>query len=86
MVDILNRVVASSGPTKTLWLTVFVMLLLGASIAGVFWIRHQFGPGDQAQYTANTVFTLEQIGVMRRRGQISQLEYETLRNQIIHQM
>ncbi len=62
-----------------------LLLFVGVAIAGIFWLRKKFGAGDESQSFKNKVFTLSQIKEMHQTGQITQLEYETLRDQIIHQ-
>jgi uncharacterized membrane protein len=68
------------GADAFLWLLVIFVLLI-AMFIGVSWLRRYFRSSDTA--SPDEPFTLGDLRSMLKRGQISQEEYDRLREQII---
>ena len=75
---------AVSGQAENMvWIAVALAALGGAAVV-IFVLIRRFRDLDKRENKARgPVFTLEELGRLRREGQLSGAEYETLRNKII---
>jgi len=68
-----------------IWISIVLVALLVAGIVALIWIKRRFGaPGPPGSHN-NCPFTLEQLRRMQSQGQISEQEYQNLKDQIIRQ-
>lgn len=65
------------------WCVIFIFALVAMLVAGI-WIRRRF-LADADSASTGDVLTLQQLRELRRSGQITEGEFQTLKSQIIAQ-
>ena len=72
------------GPTSVaLWTAVLVVLIVIGFVVVVAVRRHYYSGDDAAGTSAGPGFTLQQLRQMRRDGEITEQQYEKLRQHVI---
>jgi len=77
---------AAVNPRSMVWIAVVSAVLLGVALAAFLILWRWLKPSKDSGHIPGNAFDLNEIRRLHKQGQISEQEYEVLKNQVVHQM